>query len=110
MKNGESFWINVWRTGPGDPDITGTIKITAVPNTGTTGRSQTYPITVTIETPCIIGDVLIDDPTSAGDYILIPDRNVGAVPRIQNGRLVPAKTLSIIRRTRYILRVTLARQ
>lgn len=91
LKNGESFWINVWRTGPGDPDITGTIKITAVPNTGTTGRSQTYPITVTIETPCIIGDVLIDDPTSAGDYILIPDRNVGAVPRIQNGRLVPAK-------------------
>lgn len=84
MGNGEKFYMNVFRTGPGDPDIVGTIRITAYPKDGQTGETQTISFDVRIVTSCEIGDAVI---YSSGIYgngqaYLVADRNVGAVPRL----------------------------
>lgn len=94
LNNGESFYINVFRTGPGDPTIRGTIKIYAVPaDASETGvESQIFAMTVSIKTPCVVNDVLIKNDTDA--YLLVPDRNTGAPMRIQNGKFVSAKNFT----------------
>lgn len=85
LKNGESIWINVFRTGPGDPTFTGTLTFTAVPESG--GETQSINVTVTVKTSCTINDVLLPAPSGI-DYVLMADRNLGATPRIQNGKYV----------------------
>ena len=93
LNNGESFYINIFRTGPGDPTIRGTIKIYAVPaDASDTGiESQVLAMTVSIKTPCVVNDVLIKNGT---DYLLVPDRNVGAPMRVQNGKFFSAKNFT----------------
>lgn len=90
--NGTSVWLNVFRTGPGDPDIHGTLTFTAVPKSSGSA-TQSINISVTIKTPCTINDVLI--PMGAL-YLLVADRNVGATqPRIsQEGKFVTAGNFS----------------
>lgn len=91
LKNGESFYLNVFRTGPGDPTIAGTLTVTAVPNNPNVGESQTVVVDVSILTPCVVGDVLL--PTDSG-ALLVADRNVGASPRIREGRFVSARNFA----------------
>jgi len=90
LNSGQSFYINVFRTGPGDPTIRGTIKIYAVPADPAASdmESQVLAMTVSIKTPCVVNDALIKNGSNA--YLLIPDRNVGAPMRVQNGKFVSA--------------------
>lgn len=95
-KSGESVWLNVFRTAPGDPTFKGTLTFTAKPNGE--GETQSISISVTIKTSCTINDVLI--PAAAGvspkDYFVVADRNVGATqPRIdQDGYFITAGNFS----------------
>lgn len=73
--SGNSFYLNVFRTGPGDADLKGTINVTAVPK-ATGGVTQTFSFTVTIKSSCKLGEVAIGK-------LLIADRNVGAVSKIE---------------------------
>ena len=93
LNNGESFYINVFRTGPGDPAIRGTIKIYAVPADASAAgiESQMLAMTVSIKTPCVVNDVLIKN---GADYLLVADRNVGAPMRVQNGKFFSAKNFT----------------
>lgn len=89
LKNGESIWINVFRTGPGDPTFSGTLTFTAVPNGE--GETQSVNVTVTVKTSCTINDVLVTNVyLGRSSYYLVADRNVGADPRIQDGKFVTA--------------------
>lgn len=81
MQNGEKFYMNVLRTGPGDPDIVGTIKITAYPKDGYTGETQTLSFDIRIVTSCEIADVVIYHSNNS-TMMLVADRNVGAVSRL----------------------------
>lgn len=93
LQNGESIWINVFRTGPGDPTFSGTLTFWAKPKNG--GETQSINVTVTIKTSCTINDVLVTNVfTGRSSYYLIADRNVGADPRIQNGKFVTAGNYS----------------
>lgn len=93
-KSGQSVWLNVFRTAPGDPTFSGTLTFTAKPTNG--GESQSVSITVTIKSSCTIGDALIPFTDASGSYLLVADRNVGATqPRIdQNGYFVTAGNFS----------------
>ena len=88
LQNGESFYVNVFRTGPGDPTIRGTITIKAEPKSPDKGQAQTLAITISIKTSCIVNDVLIKD---GENYLLVADRNVGTPMRIANDRFTYAK-------------------
>ena len=78
----------MFRTGPGDPTIRGTITIKAEPKRPDKGQAQTLSITISIKTSCIVNDVLIKNGT---DYLLVADRNVGTPMRIANDRFTYAK-------------------
>lgn len=80
--NGQSAWLNVFRTGPGDPTFKGTLTFTAVPKSSEYGATQSISISVTIKTSCIINDVLLYD--SGSSCLLVADRNVGTPPRIDS--------------------------
>lgn len=90
MVSGQSFYLNVFRTGPGDLPIRGTIRIYARPKNGkTVTEVQTMSMSVTIKTPCVVNDVLFKTDT---EYLLVADRNVGAPRRIgKSGQFVTAK-------------------
>lgn len=65
--------FNVFRTGPGDSEISGTLKFSAINKTnGLTEKVVTIPIR--IRTSCVIGDCKIGS-------LLVSDRNVGATPK-----------------------------
>lgn len=96
LRNGEAFYLNVFRTGPGDPTINGTLTVTAVPNNPHVGETQSIVLDVSIRTSCVVGDVLIPRPD--GDWMLVADRNVGAAPRVQDGCFVSARNFSNDRR------------
>ena len=75
IKDGSAFFLEVYRTGPGDPFIDGGIVITA------TGSGKTHTITMPVEiyTPTIVlGDVRIG-------ALTIADRNTGTP-----SKLIPA--------------------
>ena len=86
---GQSFWLNVFRTAPGDPDITGTVTVTAVPKDADSGLPEmSISFGVTIRTSCEISDVIVDK-------LIVADRNVGAVPRMnQAGDYVRARNFT----------------
>ena len=87
-KNGQKFYINVFRTGPGDPLIKGTITVTAVPKSGVQGESSSVSFTVQIRTLCDIDEVKVGD-------LAVADRNIGALPRLnENSAFVPALNYS----------------
>lgn len=75
---GTPFYLHVFRTGPGDPDIDFSIKITAVPNAGSGLPEGTYSFNVKITTNCIIDDCII---TNRNGSFIVADRNVGALPK-----------------------------
>lgn len=68
--DGKKFTLSIFRTGPGDTDLTRSIKVTAVPKTAG-GKQEELSFNVTIQSSCDIGDVTV------GGYT-IADRNVGA--------------------------------
>ena len=68
--DGKKFTLSIFRTGPGDADLTRSIKVTAVPKTAG-GKQEELSFNVTIRSSCDIGDVTV------GGYT-IADRNVGA--------------------------------
>lgn len=74
LKDNQSFYLNTFRTGPGDPDIKLSLIITAVPN-NPLGKSTNLTIPITITTNCSIGDVEL------GNGKMIADRNYGADPK-----------------------------
>lgn len=78
---GESIYLNVFRTGPGDADISGDITVTAVPKPGTGLPTGTYTVPITITSSCKIGDSYVNG-------VLWADRNVGVIPRGQGGPAV----------------------
>lgn len=96
--SGQSVWLNVFRTAPGDPTFTGTLTFTAVPkDSDGSYATQSVNVTVTIKTMCSINDVLI--PVSGtSNSLLVADRNVGAsLTRIdQDGRFVTAGDFSTV--------------
>lgn len=73
--DGKKFTLSIFRTGPGDADLTRSIKVTAVPKTAG-GKSEEVSFNVTIQSSCDIGDVTV------GGYT-IADRNVGAPLKTQ---------------------------
>lgn len=65
--------FNVFRTGPGDPEISGALKFSAINKTnGLTEKVVSIPIR--IRTSCVIGDCIIGN-------LQVSDRNVGATPK-----------------------------
>ena len=86
---GQSFWLNVFRTAPGDPDITGTVTVTAVPKDADSGLPEmSISFGVTIRTSCEISDAIVGN-------LVVGDRNVGAVPRMnQAGDYVRARNFT----------------
>lgn len=73
---GNSIWLNVFRTGPGDKPINGDITVKAVPKDPASGLpTATYSVNITIKSGCGIADSKIGN-------LLWADRNVGADSRI----------------------------
>lgn len=75
-KNGQSVWLNVFRTGPGDASIKGKIDVTAVANAGTGLENYTIAISVRIVSGCRISDTRVGN-------VLWPDRNTGTMRRTE---------------------------
>lgn len=87
--NGDVFFINVFRTAPGDPDLKGTITVTATPKVAGQGETSTVSFTVNITSPCDIDNVKIGK-------LIVADRNVNAIPRLDaKGGFVPALNYSL---------------
>ena len=78
--NGQTFFLNVFRTGPGDADIKGTILVTAVPKNAEVDAPAEFSFTVIIKSSCKIGDSHFT--INTGEKYLATDRNVGAIPKI----------------------------
>lgn len=78
-KSGETFYLHIFRTAPGDPIIKGSITVTAIPKSGSGLLEQSFSFNVEIKSSCTIGD------SKLGSFTLA-DRNVGA----------PTKTLAPI--------------
>lgn len=73
---GNTIWLNVFRTGPGDKPIKGILTVKAVPKEAYPDLAPaTYSINIMINTSCKIGDSMCGG-------VLWADRNVGANPRI----------------------------
>lgn len=71
VMNESIFYLNAFRTAPGDPVIRGNIKVTAVPTAGSGLLEQSLSFPVEIRTSCDIDDIKLGDFTVA-------DRNVNA--------------------------------
>lgn len=83
MNMGSIFYLNAYRTGPKDGQITGTVTITCYDsrNPNDTKRQQSVSLTVRIKaSPAKIYDVLLKG--SDGYMYLYPDRGLGASPRV----------------------------
>lgn len=80
-EHGNAFYINAFRTGPGDPEITGTITIKAYNPSDPNARTEERSFTVKLHSEkCNVNDVVI---LNGESNILLADRNLGAVSRIQ---------------------------
>ena len=77
-KNGQNFYLHVFNTGPGDPDLLGTITITAIPNPDSGKAVFELSFPVRIMSGCKIGE------PQTGD-IIWADRNVGAPLKTDSG-------------------------
>lgn len=83
LQSGSSFYINAFRTGPGDPQIKGDITIRAYIPDDDTAPVEERTFSVFIHSAeCKINDVVILD----NEYnILVADRNLGVEARVQAG-------------------------
>lgn len=93
MLTGQKFYLNVFSMGPGDPDIYGQITVRAVPkadlDTALYGKYATS-FTVKIENSCTLDDVFV--PYTNNNFLLVADRNCGAVSRKDNkGAFIAAR-------------------
>lgn len=80
-EHGNAFYINAFRTGPGDPEITGTITVKAYNPSDPNARTEERSFTVKLHSEkCNVNDVVI---LNGESNILLADRNLGAVSRIQ---------------------------
>lgn len=88
MASGSRFYVNPFRTGPGDGDIVGTVRVSAYKKTDAT-RTPVETVTLNIRittTPCRLDDVVIKDGST---WFLFPDRAAGMLNRVgQDGRNV----------------------
>lgn len=116
LESGTDVWLNVFRTGPGDPDFYGKISFQLFKD-GVVVPIMPEVVTVCITTPCVIGDAVCDiratptfdsnfdytyithggGPTSwqnlylnDHDHFVVADRNFGATPRMKDGKYNPA--------------------
>lgn len=88
LQNNSQFWINPFRTGPGDPTITGTVTVEAYNPDDPTARTEKRSFTVRLTSQRVdINDVYIRD--SDGSWYMIPDRNYGCPARTQGGSSEP---------------------
>lgn len=88
LQNNSQFWINPFRTGPGDPTITGTVTVEAYNPDDATARTEKRSFTVRLTSQRVdINDVYIQD--SDGSWYMIPDRNYGCPARTQDGSSEP---------------------
>lgn len=88
LYNGQKFYLNVYSTGPGDPNIDGEITVRAVPDDPSKYESQEITFHVTIVTSCTIDDVFV---SYSNNWIVVADRNAGAKPRLDDKKaFVPA--------------------
>lgn len=72
LVSGSYLYLQVYRTGPGDKDIVGSVKIVAKSGTTVIGNPKEFK--VRIYTPCDIGNVIIDR-EKFKDYISTTDYN-----------------------------------
>lgn len=95
-EHGNAFYINAFRTGPGDPEIVGTITIKAYNPEDETAPTEERSFTVKIHSEkCSVNDVVIlnggitqpaEGETVGQPYnLLLADRNLSVVPRVQPG-------------------------
>lgn len=78
LQNGDSFYLNVFRSSPGEKDITGTIEINVESKVGQEKTSIQIPVTIK-SSNVVVDDIFFKKPN--GDYIMIADRNIGAPQR-----------------------------
>lgn len=91
MTNGQKFFINVFRTGPGDPDIGGEITVRAIPK-NEEYETQEIQFHVIITTSCKLDEVLLP---YGSNHLLVADRNIGAKSRLNDSKgFVPALNYS----------------
>lgn len=82
LQNGDAFYLNVFRSSPGEKDITGTIEVEMKSKVGHASASLQIPVTIKSS------NVVVDDiffKKSTGEYIMIADRNIGAPQRFLSG-------------------------
>lgn len=96
IESGKRFYINPFRMGPGDPPISGTISVTAYNIYDEKARSETRSFSVTLKSHEVyMGDIAIDANIDGKNCLLIfPDRNVGSLPRYQEGVSEPNTALN----------------
>lgn len=83
MENNSQFWINPFRTGPGDPTITGTVTVEAYLPGDDTAHTEKRSFTVRLTTAEVeISDVFV---SNGDNYVMLPDRNLGTPARVQFG-------------------------
>lgn len=82
LQNGDAFYLNVFRSSPGEKDITGTIEIKMESKVGHKSTSLQIPVTIK-SSSVVVDDVFFK--RSDGTYIMIADRNFGAPQRFLTG-------------------------
>lgn len=81
LESGTSFYLNPFRTGPGDPAILGTVTVTAFDPTNPNAElSESAKLTFNVEikasTNYVLDDIIVGN-------LLIADRNIGHKSRVR---------------------------
>lgn len=88
LSNNSQFWINPFRTGPGDPTIIGTVTIEAYNPDDPAARTETRSFSVRLTSQEVdINDVYLKD--TQGKWWMVADRNYGCAARTQTGQSEP---------------------
>ena len=80
LKSGQSFWLNPFRTGPGDPSIKGTVTVIAYPSSGEVddpASRLTFNVEIKNSDDYVLNDIIVGN-------LLIADRNVGHNARVRD--------------------------
>ncbi len=80
LKSGQSFWLNPFRTGPGDPAIKGTVTVIAYPSSGEINDPAsrlTFNVEIKNSDNYVLNDIIMGN-------LLIADRNVGHNARVRD--------------------------
>lgn len=87
---GTQFWINPFRTGPGDPMIIGNVTVTAYNPDDPSAPTEERSFTVRLKSQSVeIGDVILKNEDV---YYLVPDRNYGTPCRISESEEIITAT------------------